>query len=300
MTTPGAPFGLGRPARGVTGTFALVWGTLCVLYTLEALRGDGRPFWIEAVWLSMLALPLVAWVANRRTLSRLTPVALACLPFHEGQAGEAVLTLENGNPWGTVATVRWDEAEATLEVPAGGALPVAFHLPAGSLPRGRHPWAPLEITTGHPFQMIVSHQEIQGTGHWWVYPALEPHAPTWPPPPRALPARARHGDEVQGFRGYVAGDPLRTMDWKVSARQNALVVREFEAPTHAEPVFTWTSVQHLGVEPGLRRLAAWVDRAAAAGLAYGLELDGERVPVGSGPAHRTRCLEALACFRTPA
>ena len=44
----------------------------------------------------------------------------------------------------------------------------------------------------------------------------------------------------------------------------------------------------------LSRLTRWVLDADAAGVRYALELPGSRIELDNGPAHRQRCLEALA------
>jgi uncharacterized protein (DUF58 family) len=42
--------------------------------------------------------------------------------------------------------------------------------------------------------------------------------------------RAGHGTDLYGVREYRAGDPLRRIHWRTSARRGELVVREFEPP----------------------------------------------------------------------
>ncbi|HEX8552394.1 MAG TPA: DUF58 domain-containing protein [Abditibacteriaceae bacterium] len=47
------------------------------------------------------------------------------------------------------------------------------------------------------------------------------------------------GDELRGTRPYVAGDDLRSVHWKSTARLGQLVVREFDRTTRAENVVIW-------------------------------------------------------------
>lgn len=62
------------------------------------------------------------------------------------------------------------------------------------------------------------------------------------------------GDEMRGTRPYVAGDDLRSVHWKSTARLGQLVVREFDRTTRAESVVIWDG----GAEfiPGARSLFA--------------------------------------------
>ena len=47
------------------------------------------------------------------------------------------------------------------------------------------------------------------------------------------------GDELRGTRPYVAGDDLRSVHWKSTARLGELVVREFDRTSRAESVVIW-------------------------------------------------------------
>ena len=60
--------------------------------------------------------------------------------------------------------------------------------------------------------------------------------------------------------------------------------------------FDWDSLQGLDVEARLAQLCRWVEDAYAAGRAFGMKLPGVEIPENIGPAHRQRCLTALALF----
>jgi len=53
-------------------------------------------------------------------------------------------------------------------------------------------------------------------------------------------------------------------------------------------------------ETRISMLTGWVLAAEAAGRRYALTLPDQQLPLGSGPAHRHACLQALAlCVPTP-
>ncbi len=54
--------------------------------------------------------------------------------------------------------------------------------------------------------------------------------------PSHLPGR---GDEMRGTRPYVAGDDLRTVHWKSTARLGRLVVKEFHPPARLQCAVVW-------------------------------------------------------------
>ena len=61
-------------------------------------------------------------------------------------------------------------------------------------------------------------------------------------------------------------------------------------------LFDWDSLPLLGAEARLSQLCRWVLDAHSTGEAYGLRLPGLVIEPNMGPAHRERCLNALALF----
>jgi uncharacterized protein (DUF58 family) len=89
--------------------------------------------------------------------------------------------------------------------------------------------------TGAPFGLKMSRAVLDVESRTtvvprWVelrsFPILEPSSF----PHETLHNRARMGagEEYMGVREYRAGDPIRNVHWKTSARANRLMVREFE------------------------------------------------------------------------
>jgi uncharacterized protein (DUF58 family) len=69
--------------------------------------------------------------------------------------------------------------------------------------------------------------------------------------------RAGHGNDLYGVREYRAGDSLRRIHWRTSARRGQLVVREFEPPGQRVLALL------LDADPGSREAADQVARLAA-------------------------------------
>lgn len=169
--------------------------------------------------------------------------------------------------------------------------------------RGKHPLPALRVASRFPIGAFE-------TWSWWrpaaqllVYPAPETPAPPMPwngateRPPKGTHSRNTWGDETAGLRPWRAGDPLKWVAWKQVARQplaDRWISRTFE---NAQRTELWLDAAHCGLsdqEARLSRLCAWVLQAHEQGLDYGLRLTSVQIPPGSGPAHRQRCLEALA------
>jgi uncharacterized protein (DUF58 family) len=102
-------------------------------------------------------------------------------------------------------------------------------------------------------------------------------------------------EDFAGLRQYQPGDSPRHIAWKAVARDDVLLTKQFTGHAAGE---LWLTLDlqpaHLDLEAKLSRLTRWVLDAHTAGITYGLKLPGVVVRMGSGEAHRERCLEALA------
>lgn len=231
-------------------------------------------------------------------------------PTHtlRGHAGEALpvpLQVHNPHRRGAWAIgLAWREGAWHWHDIAPGTQALALTWTAPR--RGRHPLPPLQLGTRYPLGAFRAWA-------WWrlptealVYPAVEMDAPPWPAgqavgtdaegvTSQALPGGGAR-DQLRPFRH---GDTPRDIAWKKSASALALgpahwISREPDAAPRGrlllEPALTGLS----DTEAALSRLCAWVLRADALGIDYGLRVGGRNIPPSSGDAHRQNCLEALA------
>jgi uncharacterized protein (DUF58 family) len=108
--------------------------------------------------------------------------------------------------------------------------------------------------------------------------------------------RIAGGDEFAGLRGYRAGDPIRHVAWKASARHDLLLVREFDRASPGQPLrFDWNALSGVDRETRISRLTGRVCDAYAAAHPWILILEDRRtLGPGSDAAHYHRCLTALA------
>jgi uncharacterized protein (DUF58 family) len=149
-----------------------------------------------------------------------------------------------------------------------------------------------------------------GLFYAWSYIDLDTHCVVYPrPAPAGLPlppltpasaegaGQALGSDDFAGLRQYHPGDSARHIAWKAAARDQGLLTKQFVGRGSAE---LWLTLEllprELDIEQKLSRLARWIIDAQAEGIAFGLDLPGTRIRLGTGEAHRDRCLEALALF----
>ena len=105
-------------------------------------------------------------------------------------------------------------------------------------------------------------------------------------------------DDFAGLRTFHPGDSLRRVAWKVYARSEIFLAKQFSGGASAELWLDFGDIPDaIGLEGKLSRLTRWVLEAEAANARYGLRLPGTEVEPDSGALHRDRCLKALALFR---
>ena len=164
-----------------------------------------------------------------------------------------------------------------------------------------------------PGRLTVSTEFPLGLFHAWGYVALEQAYLVYPrpaPPGRPLPLSdagvltgntlLQPGDEdFAGLRPYQAGDSMRRIDWKASAREQELLAKQFEGGGSARLWLDWEAAGGGDIESRIAQLTRWVIDSEAAVLPYGLRLPGRELRPAVGEAHYHACLEALALFGMP-
>jgi uncharacterized protein (DUF58 family) len=111
-----------------------------------------------------------------------------------------------------------------------------------SVRRGNYSWNSIRLTVGDPLGLISSDVTLSAPDEIQVRPtirkykaiALRPHSTLHSP--GSIPARlGGSGTDFFGVREYHAGDPLRSLDWRMTARNpHKLFTKEFEQEEIAE------------------------------------------------------------------
>jgi uncharacterized protein (DUF58 family) len=156
-----------------------------------------------------------------------------------------------------------------------------------------------EVATRHPFGLFRAWTYLNMDLRCVVYPRPAPKGRK-PPPFETDTGGAQdstQGDEeFAGLRAFHAGDSTRRIAWKAYARDESLQVKVFAGTAVTSHRFDWNTLQGLDAEMRLAQLCRWIEDAYAAGRAFGMKLPGVDIPENIGPAHRQRCLTALALF----
>lgn len=139
----------------------------------------------------------------------------------------------------------------------------------------------------------------------WIHPrwksVVYPHpAPAGLAPPPQHTDTGGANDNTQGdadfagLRSYRPGDSPKHIAWKAFARGQELLTKQYAGTDVASHWFDFDSLAHMNLETRLSQLTRWIVDANLGGLAWGLRLPTETIAPDIGPAHRNRCLTALA------
>lgn len=182
-------------------------------------------------------------------------------------------------------------------VPAGAEQ--RLELPLAAPARGIVRLERVRLATAYPFGLFRAWTFVHTPIEMLVYPHPRGSLPMPQYPGRRSGTRALAGagaDEWAGLRPFRDGDSPRQVDWKAYAREAPLLVKEYAQGESELRMFDFAALAPRDVETRLSQLARWVVDAEARGERYGLVLPAVRLAPDRGPAHRHRCLAALATF----
>jgi uncharacterized protein (DUF58 family) len=233
-----------------------------------------------------------------RNLAGLRIKAARTAPVFAGEPARFAVCLQNPTQADRYSVaLRSNKGDAdVVDIPADASVIATAAVPTTT--RGLLRAWRFTLYTRFPIGLYYGWSYIELDAHCMVYP--RPAPPGLPLP--ALAASAGEGagldngrEDFAGLRQYQPGDSPRHIAWKAVARDDVLLTKQFTGHAAGE---LWLTLDlqpaHLDLEAKLSRLTRWVLDAHTAGITYGLKLPGVVVRMGSGEAHRERCLEALA------
>ncbi|MFW5844661.1 MAG: DUF58 domain-containing protein [Planctomycetota bacterium] len=238
---------------------------------------------------------LVSAMEARRNLKGIVVLPGVPLPVFAGERGCLPLRIrvKDGRPR-TLLRVGLSIGKRRVAAVANHARDgEAIDLQLPSLPRGVHKAFTCSISSTHPFGLVEVVRELPVSVEQLVYPAALGDLP--------LPGDAEDGGSTDrtadfaGHRSYQPGDAPQHIDWKVLARSEVTVVKQFgsRADTRRHRLGL-DNLMHLDLESALSQISRWVCQAEELRECYAIDLDSANTPAACGPAHRQTCLEALA------
>ena len=272
------------------------FGTLLLVLLLGAINYDNNL--IFALSFLLAGLGVVAMLHTYRNLVHLGFQAGPGQPgFVGGHIGfQLWLRADDGRARRMIELRALDGSRLLTDVDG----PATVRLQRAAVRRGRLALGKVMIATRFPLGLFRAWSYLDVGKTEPVYPAP---APPGTPPPDTRSGESGDGygtragaDDFRGVRSYRPGDSLRQVDWKAWAREQGLLTKQFSGAMPPEDWLDFGAARETDLEARLARLCRWVLDAEQAQRRYGLRLPGMTVAAGRGPAHRDRCLQALADF----
>ncbi len=162
-----------------------------------------------------------------------------------------------------------------------------------------------------PGRLLIETRYPLGLLRAWTWVDLGARALVYPQPifvdrPEQIARRGEDGelmdpqgsDDFSDMRSYRPGDPVRHLIWRVYARSDQLVVKEYTSFLDPRLMLDYERVAG-GTEERLSRLTGMTLNASRSGREFGLLLPGTKIAPSAGDAHRDAILRALALHGIP-
>jgi uncharacterized protein (DUF58 family) len=251
----------------------------------------------------MLAgMGLVGMVHTARNLARMAVSAGRCAPVYAGEAAQFRIFLDGRAAFDRPAILARhlaSGAQMVLDVPATSIAEAVLGVPAAT--RGWLDIGRVMLETRYPLGLFRAWSYVQPEARCLVYP--RPERSALPPSSGAsstggMRSPTLGNEDFAGLRTYQRSDSPRHVAWKVVARSDEMLTKQFQGEAATDLWLDWALLPaSLNLEQRLSRLAGWVLAAERSGARYGLRLPGVEHPPSRGEAHRTACMEALALYQ---
>ena len=167
--------------------------------------------------------------------------------------------------------------------------------------RGRQTLPAVTLRSRFPINFFIRYKTLSTEGSLIVLPQPRPCPMPHQPGPegrrgqQAAWTRGQDGD-ISRITDYQGGEPLKLIHWKLSARHDALKVKELEAATQTPVILDLDLVPGKNLEQRLGAATYLVIQTLRAGRPVGLQLGSLVFPAATGRSHRKLLLEALATY----
>ncbi|TQM18043.1 uncharacterized protein (DUF58 family) [Pseudoxanthomonas sp. 3HH-4] len=274
--------------------FGLFFAALVFTMALGALNYNNNPGLLLALLLGATAMASLIFAHLQLADLRIDAIAADPVPAGTPLRLQVALSSRDARARHGLRVDACDRHVFAMLAPSDGAVAEL------SLPTRQRGWYDLDrirLSTTQPLGLARAWAWVWPSSPLLVYPTPEPQGPPLPDISGAGSRTRPHpgGEDVHQLRNYRAGDARRSIAWKPSARQDQLLVREYEQPLGQEVELAWTALPSLPHEHRIQRLAHWIELAEREGRRYRLLLPGQPpLGPGAGTAHRHLCLRALA------
>lgn len=249
----------------------------------------------------MLAHLVAVLTVTNLSAMRITP--LSNPRYFAGDPATFRLRIDNSKPDPSVNVLARRNGLFSEPVTIVGQSQTTLSVPLDNNTRGQKNLGYCQLSTTYPIGIFRSWTWVHFDAPLMIYPKPQGDLP--------LPFSPEHlgfdegqidlngSEDFSGLRDYQQGDNLRHIAWKKIAANSMdkPKVKVFQDLAGQECILDYhdPDLSHLSTEERLSQLCQWVLAADKIRTKYALYLPEKRIGLGVGEAHKTRCLEALAC-----
>ncbi len=250
----------------------------------------------------LLAFMSMTGLAGMLNLQRLTPELLPPAEIYAGTPTPFRLRIHNGK-------LHLPSFLLRLECPEGQGITVPVVPPGGSAEgvvilsfpnRGRIGIGQITVSSRFPVNFFKRFWSFSLPVTCIVFPRLQPSLAVGDGS-EAMPIgqTARHlrglDGELERIAGYSGSEPLRMIHWKLSARGDDLLVKDFGCQAATPLLIDLDALPGQTLEDRIKR-AAWLVKRWAPERPVGLKLGERSVPAAAGHRHSLHLLTELALY----
>ena len=271
----------------------------CIL--LLAMLVTGINYQNSLIYLVTFLLGAIFVGTMHQTHRNLSGVRLDLIHAGEGVAGEAVpfrFRLSAGSDDAVAIALSGEGSDTvTSHIPAGEFRDLVLRIPSSE--RGYLRPDRIRIETRYPFGLLKAWSWIRPATSGLVFPRAIPVADV---ASSSGDDESRHrsspvaGQDHVELRPWREGDLSQRVQWKRFARDEQMVVADWEAETGSPVWLDFNAFPGVERERRLGYLAWLVRERGQAGTRFGLNLPGQVVAPDSGSHHVLQCLRALAVW----
>lgn len=168
--------------------------------------------------------------------------------------------------------------------------------------RGRGVISGVLVSSPFPFNFFRRYRQIKAQWDIIVYPRpihcriLNPRDDKSRSRGEESSTSSGHDGDIVSIRSYVAGDPMKYINWKATAKTGALKTKELSSTSFQYMIIDWSTWDKSDLEFALSCMTYLVLKVVRSKSPVVLALDGERLQPGIAPSHKTRALKKLALY----
>lgn len=272
--------------------YGVAFGVVCILLLAIAFASTNNAVYFLCFLLSVLGVQSL--VTTNRNTERLDITRMEVEDFFADEVGFARLHLQNASAD--------DLYELTIETSPISKVFLSvlrakerkeLQLPIVIHQAGIHAFPPLKVSSDFPFHFARSWKKHYGELNFGVFPARRGES-NFPAVAFAdTHQQIFNQEEFKSHRDYEVSDSPRRIDWKVTARLDKIMVKEYDQPTNTKVSLRLEDCPQITIDEKKSQLSLWIDLAEKKNFEYALMLPKLNLAFGKGPQHRLACLRAL-------